>query len=119
MVQSIQRKRPRRKKIGESFFPTSTTDEATLTDIPVKAYYDDEKYVVTGVPQTVNVTIKGSTSAVKTARQTKNFEIYADMQNLSTGTHKVELKARDVSKGLTLSINPSVTTVTIQEKNDS
>ncbi|MGG0527607.1 CdaR family protein [Bacillus pumilus] len=107
---------PTPKKIGESFFPTSTTDEATLTDIPVKAYYDDEKYVVTGVPQTVNLTIKGSTSAVKTARQTKNFEIYADMQNLSTGTHKVELKARDVSKGLTLSINPSVTTVTIQEK---
>lgn len=107
---------PTPKKIGESFFPTSTTDEATLTDIPVKAYYDDEKYVVTGVPQTVNVTIKGSTSAVKTARQTKNFEIYADMQNLATGTHKVELKARDVSKGLTLSINPSVTTVTIQEK---
>lgn len=107
---------PTPKKIGESFFPTSTTDEATLTDIPVKAYYDDEKYVVTGVPQTVNVTIKGSTSAVKTARQTKNFEIYADMQDLSTGTHKVELKARDVSKGLTLSINPSVTTVTIQEK---
>ena len=88
---------PTPKKIGESFFPTSTTDEATLTDIPVKAYYDDEKYVVTGVPQTVNVTIKGSTSAVKTARQTKNFEIYADMQNLTTGTHKVELKARDVS----------------------
>ncbi|MGE6631828.1 CdaR family protein [Bacillus sp. NPDC077027] len=107
---------PTPKKIGESFFPTSTTDEATLTDIPVKAYYDDEKYVVTGVPQTVNVTIKGSTSAVKTARQTKNFEIYADMQNLSTGTHKVKLKARDVSKGLTLTINPSVTTVTIQER---
>lgn len=107
---------PTPKKIGESFFPTSTTDEATLTDIPVKAYYDDEKYVVTGVPQTVNVTIKGSTSAVKTARQTKNFEIYADMQNLTTGTHKVELKARDVSKGITLTINPSVTTVTIQEK---
>ncbi|MDG2703181.1 CdaR family protein, partial [Vibrio parahaemolyticus] len=98
---------PTPKKIGESFFPTSTTDEATLTDIPVKAYYDDEKYVVTGVPQTVNVTIKGSTSAVKTARQTKNFEIYADMQNLTTGTHKVELKARDVSKGITLTINPS------------
>ncbi|MFS0656870.1 YbbR-like domain-containing protein [Bacillus sp. 179-C3.3 HS] len=107
---------PTPKKIGESFFPTSTTDEATLTDIPVKAYYDDEKYVVTGVPQTVNVTIKGSTSAVKTARQTKNFEIYADMQNLTTGTHKVELKARDVSNGITLTVNPSVTTVTIQEK---
>ena len=97
-------------------FPTSTTDEATLTDIPVKAYYDEANYVVTGVPQTVNVTIKGSTSAVKKARQTKNFEIYADMNKLKTGTHKVELKAKNVSDGLTISINPSVTTVTIQEK---
>ncbi|MBT2574704.1 YbbR-like domain-containing protein [Bacillus sp. ISL-51] len=107
---------PTPKKPGESFFPTSTTDEATLTDIPVKAYYDEANYVVTGVPQTVNVTIKGSTSAVKKARQTKNFEIYADMNNLKTGTHKVELKAKNVSDGLTISINPSVTTVTIQEK---
>lgn len=107
---------PTPKKPGESFFPTSTTDEATLTDIPVKAYYDDENYVVTGVPQTVNVTIKGSTSAVKKARQTKNFEIYADMEHLKTGTHKVELKAKNVSDGMTISINPSVTTVTIQER---
>ncbi|MEC1270182.1 CdaA regulatory protein CdaR [Bacillus vallismortis] len=107
---------PTPKKPGESFFPTSTIDEATLTDIPVKAYYDDENYVVTGVPQTVNVTIKGSTSAVKKARQTKNFEIYADMEDLKTGTHKVELKAKNVSDGLTISINPSVTTVTIQER---
>ena len=107
---------PTPKKPGESFFPTSTTDEATLTDIPVKAYYDEANYVVTGVPQTVNVTIKGSTSAVKKARQTKNFEIYADMNKLKTGTHKVELKAKNVTDGLTISINPSVTTVTIQEK---
>ncbi|MDQ0926039.1 YbbR domain-containing protein [Bacillus atrophaeus] len=107
---------PTPKKPGESFFPTSTTDEATLTDIPVKSYYDEENYVVTGVPQTVNVTIKGTTSAVKKARQTKNFEIYADMEKLKTGTHKVELKAKNVAEGLTVSINPSVTTVTIQEK---
>lgn len=90
---------PTPKKPGESFFPTSTTDEATLTDIPVKAYYDNENYVVTGVPQTVNVTIKGSTSAVKKARQTKNFEIYADMEHLKTGTHKVELKVKTCRMG--------------------
>ena len=41
--------------------------------------YDDENYVVTGVPQTVNVTIKGPTGTVKKVRQVKDFEIYADM----------------------------------------
>ncbi len=104
---------PTPKKPGESFFPTSTTDEATLTDIPVKSFYDEENYVVTGVPQTVNVTIKGPTGTVKKVRQVKDFEIYADMQHLKTGRHKVELKARNVAEGLTLTINPSVTTVTI------
>ncbi|MFN2746337.1 MULTISPECIES: CdaR family protein [Bacillus] len=107
---------PTPKKPGESFFPTTTTDEATLTDIPVKAYYDDENYVVTGVPQTVNVTIKGPTGTVKKVRQVKDFEVYADMQDLKTGRHKVELKARNVADGLSISINPSVTTVTIEEK---
>lgn len=38
------------------------------------------------------------------------------MEHLKTGTHKVELKAKNVSDGLTISINPSVTTVTIQER---
>ncbi|RCK09628.1 hypothetical protein DT075_35560 [Bacillus licheniformis] len=66
-----------------------------------------QNYVVTGVPQTVNVTIKGPTGTVKKVRQVKDFEIYADMQNLKTGRHKVELKARNVADGLTLTINPS------------
>ncbi|MDA1478096.1 CdaR family protein [Bacillus changyiensis] len=107
---------PTPKKPMDWLFPISTTDEVTLTDIPVKSYYDDENYVVTGVPQSVNVTIKGPTGTVKKVRQVKDFEIYADMQHLKTGRHKVELKARNVTEGVSISINPSVATVTIEEK---
>ncbi|MGG3625673.1 YbbR-like domain-containing protein [Bacillus gobiensis] len=111
-------KQPDFKKPGEQLFQEEqpTTEEATLTNIPVNTYFDEENLVVTGVPQTVNVTLKGSTSAVTTARQTKDFEIYADLEGLSTGSHRVVLKARNVNEDLDVSINPSVTTVTIQEK---
>lgn len=109
---------PNIKRPGQNLFQNEqpTTEEVTLTNIPVNTYFDEDNLVVTGVPQTVNVTLKGSTSAVTTARQTKNFEIYADLEGLSTGTHRVVLKARNVNDELDISINPSVTTVTIQEK---
>ena len=32
----------------------------TISDIPVKSYYDTENLVVTGVPETVKVTLKWS-----------------------------------------------------------
>jgi YbbR domain-containing protein len=109
---------PNFKRPGQELFQNNepTTEEATLTNVPVNTYFDEDNLVVTGVPQTVNVTLKGSTSAVTTARQTKDFEIYADLDGYSTGTHRVTLKARNVHDGLDVSINPSVATVTIQEK---
>ncbi|MDI5791532.1 CdaR family protein [Bacillus licheniformis] len=67
------------------------------------------------MPQTVNVTIKGPTGTVKKVRQVKDLRFMPTCKP-ETGRHKVELKARNVADGLTLTINPSVTTVTIEEK---
>ena len=35
-----------------------------IRDIPVEVYYDDDNLVVTGVPETVDMTIEGPTSFV-------------------------------------------------------
>jgi len=104
-------------KPGNSIFPAATaTDSATLTDIPVNAYYDENEYVVRGIPQTVTVTLEGPTSALTTTKQVKDFEIYVDLRNLPTGTHRVQLKQRNISDRLKVTINPSVITVTIHQK---
>jgi YbbR domain-containing protein len=93
-----------------------TADKATVTDVPVVTYFDQENLVVTGVPESVNVMLEGSTSSLTKARQFKDFEIYADLSKLSIGTHEVKLKYKNLSENLNASISPSVITVSIEEK---
>jgi YbbR domain-containing protein len=104
-------------KPGSSFFPAATaTDSATLTEIPVKVYYDENKFVVRGIPQTVTVTLEGPTSILTKTKQVKDFEIYIDLRNYPVGTHRVQLKQKNISDQLEVNIYPSVVTVSIHEK---
>ena len=50
-------------------------EEATVTisDIPVKSYYDTENLIVLGVPETVNVTITGPTPNLQAVKTQKDF----------------------------------------------
>lgn len=98
------------------FSSSPSLDKATVTDVPVVTYFDQENLVVTGVPETVNVTLEGPTVALTKARTVKDFEIYADLNNLSIGTHRVQLKIKNLSEDLEASINPSTITVSIEEK---
>lgn len=103
------------KKPGSSFIPGSTIDTTTVSDVPVTTYFDHDNLVVTGVPENVSVTLEGSASELLKARQ-KDFKVYADLRNLSIGTHKVELKQKDLPKDLKATINPSTISVSIEEK---
>lgn len=96
--------------------PSPSTDKSSVTDVPVVTYFDQENLVVTGVPESVNVTLEGTTSTLTKARQLKDFEIYADLTNLSIGTHRVKLAYKNLSEDLKANINPSVITVSIEEK---
>ncbi|REJ13801.1 MAG: YbbR-like domain-containing protein YbbR [Bacillaceae bacterium] len=98
------------------FESPSTTETATITDVPVNVYYDDRAFVVTGIPQTVTVTIEGPKSIVTTTKQVKDFEIFADLTDLSVGTHSVRLKHKNLSDQLEVDIDPAVITVGIHEK---
>ncbi len=93
-----------------------SADKATVTDIPVVTYFDEEDLVVTGVPETVNVTLEGPTGTLIKARQQKDFEVYAELTNLSIGTHRVNLKIKNLSSDLEPTISPSAITVSIEEK---
>lgn len=98
------------------FGDSPTSDETIVTDIPVVTYFDQDNLVVTGIPETVSVTLEGSTSAITKASKLKDFEVYADLTNLSLGTHNVRLKTKNLANDLTASVNPKVITVTLEEK---
>ena len=102
-------------KSNEINVPGGNTSEI-LADIPVKAYYDVENLVVTGVPETVEVTIEGPIPHVQSAKALKNFEVFVDITNAKIGNQKVKLEVSGLSDKLKATIKPDTVTVAIQEK---
>ncbi|WP_071458843.1 CdaR family protein [Bacillus massilinigeriensis] len=95
--------------------PSSTVSE-TLQDVQVKSYYDTENLVVSGVPETVDVTIKGPKNIVQQTKGLRDFEIYTDLTKLEMGEHRVTIMARNISDRLKVTIKPKYADVSIQEK---
>jgi YbbR domain-containing protein len=88
----------------------------TISDIPVKSYYDTENLIVIGVPETVNVTLKGPTPNLQAVKTQKDFEVYADLSKVKVGKQRIKLQVKDLSDKLTATIDPEYVEVDIQEK---
>jgi len=103
-----------------SMFPSAPSESAkdteTINDIPVQTYFDQEDLIVTGVPESVDVTLSGPTNALLKTKQLKDFEIYADLSDLSIGSHRVQLKHKNIPDNLEVNLNPAVITVNVEEK---
>ncbi|MCM3729073.1 CdaR family protein [Neobacillus cucumis] len=102
-------------KLTDVNVPGEQTTE-TIKDIPVKVYYDTENLVVSGIPNTVDVTIKGPITHVQSAKALKNFEVYVDLTNAKIGEQKVKLKIKNLSDKLKATMKPASVTVSVQEK---
>lgn len=102
-------------KTNEINVPGENTTEI-LVDIPVKAYYDTENLVVSGIPDSVDVTIEGPMPHVQSAKALKNFEVFVDITNAKIGSQKVTLEVSGLSEKLKATIKPSSITVAVQEK---
>ncbi|MBM4765405.1 CdaR family protein [Bacillus sp. B15-48] len=103
------------KRPGDVNVPSDSNVE-TIADVPVKSYYDTENLVVSGVPETVDLTIQGPRTIVQQTRALKDFEVYVDLTELEIGEHQIQINIRDISERLTVTIEPSNITVNIQER---
>ncbi|MBN6889844.1 YbbR domain-containing protein [Cytobacillus horneckiae] len=91
-------------------------DTAVLEDVPVKAYYDTDNLVVSGVPETVTVTLQGPKSHLQPAKAQRNFEVFVDLSDVEIGEETVPIEIKDISDKLDVIIDPGVADVTVQEK---
>jgi YbbR domain-containing protein len=89
---------------------------ATIKNIPVKVYYDTENLVVSGIPNTVDITVKGPITHVQSAKALKNFEVFVDLTDAKIGKQKAKLVVKDLSDKLKATIKPASVDVTVQEK---
>ncbi len=99
-----------------SFSTTSSSDSEVIENVPVKVYYDKTNLYISGVPETVTVTISGPRSIVQSAKAQQDFTVYADLKNASIGTQEVKLQVKDLSDRLKAKIDPASVSVNVQEK---
>lgn len=99
-----------------TIFPSGSNDVGTLNNVPLQVMIDEEKYVVEGVPQYVNVTMEGPTSVVTPAVRQRNFDVFVDLMELEPGEHTVPVKYRGISNKLRVYIEPEEVRVKIEKR---
>ncbi|WP_404406835.1 YbbR-like domain-containing protein [Jeotgalibacillus malaysiensis] len=101
---------------GTNTSANSQNDVEVIESVPVDTIYNEEELVVTGVPNTVDVTIEGPTQFVTRTNAVRDFRVFINLADLELGTHEVELQPEGFSSQLTVTISPAVATVTIDER---
>lgn len=97
----------------------SESSAEVLPSQQVKVLYDEDNYVVEGIPESVDITLIGNKLALYIAKQSPTNEVSIDLWSLKPGTHRVDIKYDQASNGIKYSVNPSVATVIIYEKESS
>ncbi len=82
----------------------------------VNAIYNEEAYVIDGIPKTADVVLIGSKSNIFLAKQYPTKGISVDLRELSVGTHRVPLKYSQSFDFVDYKIDPSYVTVVIYNK---
>lgn len=94
----------------------SKSSAEVLRSQPVNAIYNEEAYVVVGLPETVDITLIGDKTDLFIAKQSPSYDIRIDLTGLKPGQHKVNIKYNQSNTNLEYMVNPSVATVTIYDK---
>ena len=92
------------------------TSAEVLKDQKVDAVYNEEAYVVEGLPEKVDITLMGSRSDLFIAKQSSASKVTVDLTGLKPGTHKVNIEYMRPNDSVEYSVNPSVATVNIYPK---
>ena len=92
------------------------TESLVLTNQTVSAEFNEEKYVVEGIPKTADIVLMGRKSDLYLAEQLGDHKLTMDLSGLNEGTHKVKLKYNNPINTLDYKLDPSSTTVVIYPK---
>ena len=98
-----------------SLFPTGDVTE-TVSNVVVAVNYDEDKYIVSGVPKYIKIKLEGPKNVITAARSQREFGVSLDLRGYSTGTYDVPLKYTGMENNLKATAQPAKVKVTIQKK---
>ena len=87
-----------------------------INDQKVNVIYNEENYVVEGVPESVDITLIGSKSNLYLAKQIGDHKVVLDLTNYEPGTYKVKLKYNHSMNNVSYKLDPSTISIKISEK---
>lgn len=102
--------------IDQKIITYSDSSAEILAGQSVTAVYNQEAYVVEGLPETVDITLIGSKANLYIAKQSTTHEVVVDLTGLKEGQHKVEIKYNQAGSSIEYKVNPSYATVVIYPK---
>lgn len=102
--------------IDQKIVTFTKSSAEVLRSQPVTAIYNEEAYVVEGLPETVDITLIGNKTDLFIAKQSPSYDIRIDLTGLKPGQHKVNIKYNQATTNLEYMVNPSVATVYIYDK---
>lgn len=83
---------------------------------PLAATYNDEEYVIEGLPETVDITLIGTKANLYLAKQLPTQDVTVDLSDLKPGVHKVNLRYKQSITSVEYKLDPSVVTVVVSTK---
>lgn len=100
----------------DSRVPSSSDKVEVLEGIPVDIRIDSEKFVVSGVPEYVTLSLEGSAGHLTPVIMTRNFEVFVDLRELGEGVHTVDIQYAKIPSELSVYIEPKTVEVEIEER---
>lgn len=102
--------------VDQKIISFSSQNAQVFKNQPVNVIYNEEQYVVEGLPETVDVTLIGSKADLYIAEQSSNNGVTVDLTGLTPGTHRVNIEYEQGNNDIEYSVNPSIATVIIYDK---
>ena len=102
--------------IDQKMLVLTENSAEVLKSQEVTAIYNEESYVIEGLPETVDVTLIGSKADLYFAKQSPSNGITVDLSSYTAGTHEVALKYNQVLSSVEYQLNPSTCTINIYPK---
>lgn len=102
--------------VQKNFINFSDTKAVTMSNLPVEVEYNDEAYVVEGLPTKADLVLLGKKSELYLAEQYGDHKITLDLTGLDVGTHKVTLDYNNPIRKLNYILDPGTVTIVIYPK---
>lgn len=94
----------------------TNTEAVVLEEQKVSVEYNEEKYVVEGLPETADIILMGRKSDLYLAQQLGDHKVSLNLTNYGVGTHKVKLEYNHPINTLSYKLDPGNVTVVIYPK---